>query len=308
MKKIYENNEQVKMDIKKLPPEVLIAYHIVEPAKKSGIACGCGNGLGKDGTGLVPTLYNDAFQYYCAVCGKHFDNLDLIAAHYHLDIKKDFPKVLAEGATLLGGAANLPVAPVRVPIQKKTKEIPQDFSAFIEEAFTNIESLPESARRGFLLKTLEHFTCGFAPSWRHPKSPNAPFSARLIIPTSKFHYLARAISPDVPKKYAKQHAGSKEIFNIDALQSDSTVIVVEGEFDCMSIWQVSDGKIPAIAVSGCANYKLLLDWLDKNPNCNIKFIVMFDNDSSSDNPGQTNAKKFVDELNMRGFPAVNFVR
>lgn len=32
---------------------------------------------------------------------------------------------------------------------------------------------------------------------------------------------------------------------------------------------------------------------------------MFDNDSSADNPGQSNAKKFVDELNKRGFPAVN---
>ena len=310
MKKFFENTEQTKMEVKKILPETLTSYNIVESAKKSGIVCpNCGNGTGEDGTGLIPFWYNGALIYKCHVCGKTFDNFDLIAEHFHLDIKKDFPKVLAEGATLLGGAANLPVASVPIPVKKKTEEIPQDipqdFSVFIEDVFINIGNLPESARRGFLLKTLEHFTCGFAPSWRHPKSPNAPLSARLIIPTSKFHYLARAISPDVPKKYAKQHAGSKEIFNIDALTPNSVVFIVEGEFDCMSIWQVSDGKIPAIAVSGCSNYKLLLDWLDKNPDCNIKFIVMFDNDSSSDNPGQTNAKKFVDELNMRGFPAVN---
>ena len=306
MNKFFIHNDNVKADIKNTPPDTLIAYNIIETARKSGIICpNCGNGSGEDGTGIIPSEYNGAPSYYCHKCGKHFDNFDLIAHHFNLDVKRDFPKVLAEGATLLGGTAHLPVAPVRVPVQKKAEEIPQDFSAFIEEVFINIEKLPADARRGFFLKTLENFTCGFAPSWRHPKSPNAPTSARLIVPTSKFHYLARAISPDVPKQYAKQHVGAKEIFNIAALTPNSTVIVVEGEFDCMSIWQVSDGKIPSIAVSGCANYKLLLDWLANNPDCNIKFIVMFDNDSSKNNPGQTNAIKFVDELNKRGFPAVN---
>ena len=305
MNKVFIPNANTKEEIGKMPPEVLVAYHIVEPAKKSGIVCECGNGLGEDGTGLVPFWHNGVLKYKCHKCGKVFDNFDLIAQHFNLDVKRDFPKVLAEGATLLGGMADIPASSVQVPVKKKSEEIPQDFSAFIEEVFINIEKLPVDARRGFFLKTLENFTCGFAPSWRHPKVPNAPFSSRLIIPTSKFHYLARAISPDVPKQYAKQHVGAKEIFNMAALTPNSTVIVVEGEFDCMSIWQVSDGKIPAIAVSGCANYKLLLDWLDKNPTCNIKFIVLFDNDSSANNPGQTNAKKFVDELNKRGFPAVN---
>ena len=169
---------------------------------------------------------------------------------FKLDLNQDFPKVVAEGATLLGGTAHLSVNPVHIPVQTNSQEISQDFSDFIREAATNIENLPVSACRGLSLKTLEYFTCGFMPDWRHPKALNAPASTRLIIPTSYFHYLARAISPDVPKKYAKQHVGSKEIFNIEALTSDSVVIVVEGEIDCMSIWQVSNGKIPVIAVGG----------------------------------------------------------
>lgn len=310
MKKFFEQNEQLKEDIKRILPETLISYNIIDTARKSGIVCPkCGNGTGKDGTGIKPSDYKGYPSYYCYKCGTHFDNLDLIAKHFRLDVKSDFPKVLAEGATLLGGSAHFSSRPVRNPIcvadKKESEDAPQDFSSFIEEAFVNIENLPESARRGLSLKTLEHFTCGFAPSWRHPKSPNAPLSARLIVPTSKFHYLARAISSDVSKPFTKQHAGTKEIFNIEALTPNSTVIVVEGEFDCMSIWQVSDGKIPVVAVSGCANYKLLHKWLDDNPDCNIKFIIMFDNDNSGYNPGQTNAKQLVDELNERGFPAVN---
>jgi len=106
MKKIYDENEQAKTDIKKVPVETLIAHHLVTPAKKSGVTCKCGNGSGKDGTGLHSFWCDDAWLHKCYVCGETFDNLDLIAQHLNLDIKRDFPKVLAEGATLLGGMAD----------------------------------------------------------------------------------------------------------------------------------------------------------------------------------------------------------
>jgi len=134
MKKVFIPNDNTKEEIGKLPPEVLVAYHIVEPARKFGIACDCGNGLGEDGTGLVPFWHNGVLKYKCYKCGKVFDNFDLIAHHFNLDVKRDFPKVLAEGATLLGGMADIPTSSVHVSVKKKAEEIPQDFSAFIEEA------------------------------------------------------------------------------------------------------------------------------------------------------------------------------
>ena len=301
MKKIMTNFNGIKGAL----PETLAAYNIVAVANKTGYVCpNCGNGSGDDGTGIIPTMYNGTPSYYCHRCGAHFDNLDLIALHHNLDVKKDFPKVLAEGATLLGGAAaNSIVKPA--PLKSKTDSAPADYSEFLAQAFSNIENLPENARRGLSLDTLEHFNCGFVTDWRHPKIQNAPTSRRLIIPTSKSHYLARSIDDSVPKEFAKQHVGKKEIFNLDALKEDFTVLVVEGEADAMSIWQISDGYIPVVAVSGCSNYKMLLNWLDDNPDCHCSFIVVFDNDSKEGNAGQTNAKKFVDELNERGFPAVN---
>jgi len=84
MKKVFIPNDNTKEEIGKLPPEVLVAYHIVEPARKFGIACDCGNGLGEDGTGLVPFWHNGVLKYKCYKCGKVFDNFDLIAHHFNL--------------------------------------------------------------------------------------------------------------------------------------------------------------------------------------------------------------------------------
>ena len=57
MKKIFEQNEQLKADVKRILPETLAGYNIVGSAKKSGIVCpNCGNGLGEDGTGIIPTI------------------------------------------------------------------------------------------------------------------------------------------------------------------------------------------------------------------------------------------------------------
>jgi len=156
MKKIYDENEQAKTDIKKVPVETLIAHHLVTPAKKSGVTCKCGNGSGKDGTGLHSFWCDDAWLHKCYVCGETFDNLDLIAQHLNLDIKRDFPKVLAEGATLLGGMADIPTSSVHVSVKKKAEEIPQDFSAFIEEA----SSFRKTYRSNFQvpLSCASHFT------------------------------------------------------------------------------------------------------------------------------------------------------
>jgi len=43
------------------------------------------------------------------------------------------------------------------------------------------------------------------------------------------------------------HAGNKEIFNLNAATSDSPFIfVVEGEIDCMSIWQATKVNFPLL--------------------------------------------------------------
>ena len=314
----YQN--QIKKNIKRLHPDTLINRGYAQAAEKFGIVCPhCGNGSGDDGTGIeFKQDANGFYRAHCFKCGENFDNLRVIADHFGYNLRQDFPKVLAEGATLLGASAgfdfkhhhkssarNFNAKQNYQQDNKSQEKPPVDHSQLIQVAKNNLINLPFATYRGLMAETLVHFGWGFGAGWHHPDSPNMPPTDRIIIPTSKYHYLARAIDDSVPEPYRKIHVGHKEIFNADALKDDCTVIVMEGELDVASVWQATEGFVPAIAVSGCANYKLLLKWLDKNPDCNCSFIVIFDNDSKGDNAGQTNAKKFVAELVKRGFPAVN---
>jgi len=313
----FHNNEQIKNDIKKVNPDVLVNRGWAESALKSGIVCpNCGSGTGENGTGLTFTQdANGFYRAHCFHCGENFDNLSLIASHFGYNLKQDFPKVIAEGATLIGASADFHDFKHnhkssaknfnKRQQEKKPDEPPADYKQFIQVAKNNLINFPSATYRGLMAKTMANFNFGFGVNWKHPNSDKMPPSDRIIIPTSDFHYLARAISDDVKEEFRKIHVGKKEIFNIDDLKPDTTVVVVEGELDCASIWQVSEGLVPCVAVSGCSNYKMILQWLEKNPDCNCSFIVVFDNDSKGDNAGQTNAKKFVDELIQRGFPAVN---
>ena len=143
---------------------------------------------------------------------------------------------------------------------------------------------------------MANFNFGFGVNWKHPNSEKMPPSDRIIIPTSDFHYLARAISDDVKEEFRKIHVGKKEIFNIDDLKPDATVVVVEGELDCASIWQVSEGLVPCVAVSGCSNYKMILQWLEKNPDCNCSFIVVFDKTVKATMQGRPTPKNLLMNL------------
>ena len=74
-----------------------------------------------------------------------------------MDLRRDFPQILAEGATLAGAAAaDFSAYELRKnagrSAQKKrgNPELPhepENYSDFLAEVFANIEDLPQSARR-----------------------------------------------------------------------------------------------------------------------------------------------------------------
>ena len=194
----------------------------------------------------------------------------------------------------------------------------------IAQAQAHLEELPESQRRGLTLDTYRHFGCGYLHDWiltksraeytcglyvkddltREPKHL-PPSSPRIIIPTPSMEHLNGVATPaarlTMKKEFQKQHAGTMELFNPDALNMpvERPIVVVEGEFDAMSIWQCSGGKIAAVAILGCANWKKTL--LPKLPALRgKKLLLLFDADSS----GKKSAEKFLAELLNRGCLAV----
>lgn len=346
--------------VKQLEPETLAARGVITKSNSSGYNCiDCGNGSGDDGTGVIPKLEADGWHYICH-CGASHDNIHLLARHYGLDSKRDFSAIVERACDDFGialeydgdaatgnskstagtsgstGNAAADEARKRRELQErqkeeeKARELPL-IHADIEKARLNLPNLPEAARRGLTLETLEHFGCGFIANWISPKltvdgkDKFATPTPRFIVPTAN-HYLARLIVPaenypEGKRKYihSKEHAGGKELFNggaIDDIIDGKLIyrlIVVEGEIDAMSIWQAFEGKtIGVVALGGAQSYGLLVDALEArlddgggikikgdNSGKELEVVVLFDDDGG----GHKSASELLKELSRLNIPA-----
>lgn len=107
---------------------------------------------------------------------------------------------------------------------------------------------------------------------------------RIIIPTSKGHYVARSINPATEPGYQKMNPNRKMgasepgIFNEKALYKSDVqeVFVVEGAFDALSIMECGAA---AIALNSTSNAALLLEKLKQKPT-QATLIICMDNDDS----------------------------
>lgn len=292
------------------------------PDKRKIICPICGNGKGDDATPVEVEFKGDRWLYHCfRECGFQGDLLKIIATEEHLNLRdhSDMCKALAIGAQLIG----YPLDSTFVASTKKKNFTPKKkretssselplIQIDIADSQNHLDELPESDRRGLNIETFRHFSCGYFDKWAHPKirleKSKAFTTRRIIIPTSdKAHYLAALPLSDrdkIDKQYWKMHAGAKtQLFNFSALSSDAEIIlVVEGEFDAMSIWQASSGNIAVVATLSAGGYKeLLLTLLNEKKISDKKFLLLFD----SDDTGRTNSQNLRGELSKRNIPSVS---
>lgn len=156
--------------------------------------------------------------------------------------------------------------------------------------------------RGISELVADAYYLGYDPEWISPtvrKSQAAKGSdwtpaptARIIMPISKNHYIARAISPDVQKEFAKMNetgGGKTAIFNRRALYGDrEAVFLVEGVFDALSIIEAGAA---AVALNSTSNADKLIKQLEQEPT-RATIILCLDNDE----PGKKAAAVIKDGL------------
>ena len=254
----------------------------------------CGSGSGSHGTGAF-SITGDKWK--CFSCGKGGDIFDLIG---ELEHTADYNQQLQSAAavfniTIDGGRTSAkqdfsPIRPIegfRTDYSKAAaqsadqQEQPQDYSAFIAECAQNIDQT--DYHRGLTLDTLHRFNVGFCWSWKHPKAPQkAPYTPRLIIPTSSESYIARDTRADVPpeqRDYTKQKVGKLHIFNYSALYAAvQPIYIVEGEIDALSI---IDAGGEAIGLGTTTMTGRLLSLLEKDPPAQ-PLIIALDNDGAGE--------------------------
>ncbi len=287
---------------------------LVTMLKENEIVCPfCGNGTGSDHTGVDVKKLDKGYKCHCFKCGKTYDNLDIYAEYYGLDVVKNF-KAIVDGA--LAAIAEVPADAVpEYSVDVAKPKITKDYLNFINYARDNLKSFVDSHGgnwRGLTYETLKLFVVGYAPQFGTPKTP------RVIIPSSRNHFLARFVGNlddyfDADKIKPKQHFGTKEIYNFQPVanwiekifaadkittenvnhQSFSPIFVVEGEIDAMSLYQLYN--TPVISTCGKEMTAEMFNTLKENffAGAPFIFVVMYDNDEA----GITGAIKTAEKLN-----------
>lgn len=205
------------------------------------------------------SLFEDADKVHCFGCNASYDIFDLIGIDYNLT---DFQSKINKASELF----NVNIGTGRPKTLKElatetigSKSVPEvDYSEFILKAHEHISETDYPQQRGLTEKTINRFKLGYAPEWKPPKTPNAPSSARLIIPdifTGK-GYLARAIDNSVASEFQKQKTGTVGLFNWQVLGAQlEHIFIVEGEIDAMSLIELGH---EAIGLASVSNAKKLL--------------------------------------------------
>ena len=294
--------EQNVVALKSIPPEQLGA-RFLQPAKHGYICPNptCRDGAGRDGTGM--TVYHKpdgTYSYFCGKCGRAYDNIDVLGFYYGLNPKTDFIKIIKHATDDF----DLPSISIGyTPTEREFKpEIPDKHKDLILRANSNLKSFVDThgnSFRGLTFDTLNAFCVGYLSNWFARKG--APTTPRIIIPTSYNHYLARLdgnianfnIPADIHLD-EKEHRGSKELFNFKRAllnSADPIVFVVEGEFDAMSIYQATDGKINVIALEG-SNLTSGEEHQLKSLPAKKNFVIMLDNDETGDEKTPILVSKF----------------
>ena len=150
---------------------------------------------------------------------------------------------------------------VAIPSQKPKPRPKIDFLTYFQKCMARIEET--NYHRGLLPDTLKRYWIGFDSDWRSPTVIRAhggtwqpPATPRLIIPTSRYSYLARRT--DGVKDYEKMYEGQAQPFNLKALQEKhKAIFVVEGEIDALSF--VSSSSLERRRYSAAFHFLLFAD-------------------------------------------------
>ena len=276
-------------------PEV----YFTQEARKGGYICPvCENGTGADGTG-VKLIKGQSFRYKCFKCGTSGDVINFYAAEHHMTNAEAITEVLRMyGLETEDYHTQVKVSPPKV---KTVSEVADDLkvanmiAADIELGQENLKKdtgIFFFQRRGISKEVALQYGCGFIKNWVHPKlrvgtgDRKVVPSDRMIIPTGAESYVARAVDPK--NKMPKLKAGKSNIFNLEVLKtSEQNVVVVEGEFDALSVIEAGND---AIALGTTTNVEKFLTWLKESEVRPKKTLVI---DLDADEAGRSASRKLT---------------
>lgn len=241
----------------------------------------CGSGCGPNGTGAV-YYYANSRRWYCHKCRTLGDIFTL----YELEHGVGFNTALQALAEQLGTAVEpYSTKPARrrspAPPPVRSDPAPKELSDYFAECRARLHdpaAVSFLSGRGISVETAESCGLGFDP--RADPAGSHRYCTRIVIPTNRFHYVARSTAPDTQPAYRTMNnkGAAPDIFNRRALYAtgNEPVFVTEGAFDALSIIEAGGS---AIALNSAANGRLLLSALQERPT-NHPLLLCLDNDET----------------------------
>ena len=241
----------------------------------------CGSGYGPNGTGAV-RYYKGSRRWYCHRCGTLGDIFTLYEMKHGVDFNTALRALAEQLGTAVEPYSTKPARkcpPALAPMQSGSA--PKDLSDYFAECRARLHdpaAVSFLSGRGIGVKTAASCGLGFDP--RADPAGSHRYCARIIIPTNRFHYVARAIDPRIQSTYRTMNnrGATPDLFNRQALYAPSNepVFVTEGAFDALSIIEAGGS---AIALNSVGNGRLLLTALRERPT-NHPLLLCLDNDSA----------------------------
>ena len=251
---------------------------------------------------------------HCHACGKTYNAFELVQ---ELKGISDVVEIYSYLSSMTGVPVRYEEGDVKyTPRKKKTrKEVLMDaysrpsinegrqFQSYMDwyrECQKNLQASAEAqeylSKRGISKETAERFGIGF--SWCY-KAP------RIIIPITRHYWLARDIRKN-PKgseasrfeKFKTPGGPSGVLYNQGALDGQSPVFIVEGEFDALSIMELG---YEALAIGGCGNVPSLIKALlkrHKEGKILPPILICMDNDEA----GEKAMRRILEEVKILEIP------
>lgn len=255
-------------------------------------------------------FYPDSNKVYCYGCGTSWDLLSLIAEEEHLDIKKDFVKVLKIACDFCGFELDTTKktpkdtsTTLKPTTQEQLKEEEEEKKINYTEYF---DSLPEALssitpylqERGISNSVIKRYGIKYDAECKEFFGAPA-----IIFPRGCYSYNARTLKENVDKKDRyRRNAGEAEVFNIEALYGNKPVVITEGEIDSLSVIEASNNRVDSVALGGAQYHTKFISKLKEltsegKVKVEYPFIIAVDND----NAGETSKQKLIEGLEELGY-------
>lgn len=281
--------EQAAAEIKTRYAEYL------QPAKVSNtyVCPLCGNGTGSTGDGMRKDPHGTGEQLKCFKCGFYGDVIDLYQRQYSCTAGEAFTAlrnhfnitVDAESARTAAETRNTTQGVINATTTEHTPETATertDYAEYLNACYSH-RGDPAAVKylsfRGISPDTATAYKIGYDANTGH-----------VIIPASRYYYIARNTNPEAPNRYNNPKGAKIELFNSQALYNSDgrPVFIVEGAFDALSI--IEAGGL-AVSLNSVSNYRKVLDMIAEK-NISSPIIVCLDNDDA----GTKTAAELVKEL------------